>query len=231
VHDDVTPTGTENLIHSYSFSKVVPKFERVEGDRKHDSCLGSKSMATLEERLEEWIFNRCQGTIPQPRRVAEMNTILRDIYNDRRFLRYRNSGNPDDYEDALCLMWKHFEKNLCKTITANKSYLETRTYAVNRLLASLIGNLKNIRKKRYKEEADKEPHRMGSDGVFIDPLDELPSPEPDPEPDPEPEYDPEVVWKIFLELLAKDPKGDLKAEANTLHGINSSRLFVNEVSG
>jgi DNA-directed RNA polymerase specialized sigma24 family protein len=220
VNDALTPIKTQKLSYLPNLTKIAPIFRTISRDPDRNGWLGSKSMATLEEKLEDFIFKHCRETIPQPQRVAEMNAILRDINKDRRFLQYRNSENPDDYEDALRLMWRHFERNLCEATTARKvgSYYKTRTYAVNRLLASLKGNLQNIRKNRYQEEAKKEQPRMDSDGVYVDPLDELPSPESEPEP----EYDPAGVWKIFLELLEENSTGELNDKANTLHGVKAS---------
>jgi hypothetical protein len=254
VHDDVTPTGTQNLIHPYSLSKVVPKSERVEGDQNRNSCLGSKSMTTLEERLQHWILDRCHEENPRPRRLAELNAIFRDIYNDRRFWQYKNKENYNYYEDALSGMWKYFFLNLCEPKTARKrralvlltfwwkwfekirsdpfmqfekfelwffclaehhlsrkarSFLDTRDYAVGRLLINLKGHLKNIQKQIGEELDIYEPHQISEDGTVIALIDVLPNPDPD------------LVarqYNEFLSLLEENPTGELTDKENTLCG-------------
>jgi hypothetical protein len=212
VNDDVT---VQEIQRSSHLPRLLT-YETIGKVLNCNGCLGSRSM-TLEEQLEDLILKCCQETKPQPQRVAGLNAVFRDIYNDHRFLQYRNAKNPDDYEDALCLMWQHFSRNLCEATTAKKSYYETRSYAVNRLLASLKGNLKNLWAQRRKRESQQEQPFIDSNGNFIDPIDKVPCHEP------EPDFDPEMVFNEFLRLLAEDKEGELKAEVNTLHGIKKSK--------
>lgn len=166
---------------------------------------------TLETRLELWIIARCHEQNPRPQRVAELNAIFRSIYSDRRFWRYRNDGNRDDYEDALSRMWQYFIQNLCETTTARTSgsFLETRAYAVGRLLNNLEGQLKNSQERRRREISRREEPRMNGEGVVIDPVDQLPNPEP------------EIASRqieTFLKLLEQDQAGELNDPANILRG-------------
>jgi hypothetical protein len=242
VNDDVTPTETQSSSHLCR----PPISGTMKSDRNHDGCLGSKSMLTLEARLEDFIFKRCQETDPQPQRVTRLNAIFRDIYNDRRFWRYRNEGNRDYYENAISLMWEYFSLNLCEATTARKgssgsnlflriyffkwivesnshsliryafakifsplSFLETRTYAVGRLLTYLDGQLKNIQKRRQKEAFIQVQSRIDDDGIVRDPVDEVPNPEPEVT---------SLQTEAFLKLLEEDPTGELNNKANTLCG-------------
>jgi hypothetical protein len=182
---------------------------------------------TLEERLEDWIFKRCQEKKSDPRQFTRLNTVLRDIYNDPRFSRYRDSKNPDDYEDALCLMWQYFLRNLCEvTGRASTSFLDTRTYAVSRLLSSLKGNLINVRNARLKKEKSQEPPRVDDSGNMQDPVDRLIYPEPEPDLEP----DPEVVFEMFLKLLEEDRTGELNADINMLRGMKKSTKEITQES-
>jgi hypothetical protein len=215
VNDDVTPRETQGV----NRLSRLPISETMKGDRSRNSCLGFKSMTTLEERLEDWIFKRCQEKNPDPRQFTRLNTVFRDIYNDPRFCRYRDSKNPDDYEDALCLMWRYFLRNLCEVKgKASASFLDTRTYAVRRLLASLKGNLTNVRNERLKREGHQEPHRVDDSGNIADPVVLLTYPEPEPDLEP----DPEMVFEMFLKLLEEDRTGELNADVNTLRGLKKS---------
>jgi AcrR family transcriptional regulator len=166
---------------------------------------------TLEERLELWIIARCHEQNPRPQRVAELNAIFCSIYSDRRFWRYRNDANRHDYEDALSRMWQYFIQNLCETTTARKSgsFLETRVYAVGRLLNNLEGQLKNSQQRRRREVVRRQEARINSDGVVIDPVDQLPNPEPEI---------PSRQFETFLKLLEQDQAGELNDPANTLRG-------------
>jgi hypothetical protein len=175
---------------------------------------GSQSMATLEELIEDYIVKYCRGEFSSDQQVEAFNAILLEVRTDLRFLQYRDRRYPDEYENASELMWEHFKRNLCEATTAEKPYLETRTYAVPRLLASLKGNLENIKTKRYKEEARREQPRMGSEGILVDPVDNLPSPEPETQP----AYDVEKVWQTFLALLEADATGELNDPTHTLQG-------------
>jgi hypothetical protein len=220
VHDEGTFTESQNLIRSYSLPKTVPIPETMKSDRNCDGCLGAKSMTTLEEQLEAWIVKRCQETASQLQRFNRLNAIFRSIYDDRRFWRYRDSRHPDDYEEALCLMWQYFLRNLCNVTTARESgsFLETRSYAVPRLLKSFKGNLKNIWIKRQEDLKKQVQSVSDENGNPINPVEQLPGREPDPEP----EIDPVEVIKIFVKLVEEDSEGELKAEINTLRGIKKS---------
>jgi hypothetical protein len=175
-----------------------------------NSCVCCKSM-TLEEKLELWIEAYCCEPSPHPRRVAELNAIFREIYNDRRFWRYRNVENRCYYEDALSKMWLYFWNNLCETTTAKTrgSFLETRTYAIGRLLTNLKGNLRNINIQMQKDLTSQEHPRINGDGVVKDPISELPNPEPNLAL---------RQFKEFLNLLEEDPMGELQDPVNTLCG-------------
>ena len=166
---------------------------------------------TLEARLELWIVDRCGQQNPQPQQYIKLNAIFRSIYNDRRFWRYRNEENRDYYEDALALMWRYFVLNLCEATTARTSgsFLETRTYAVGRLLTNLKGHLRNIQEQRRREFSDQEEPRINDDGTVTDPVDKLPNPEPELAP---------RQWDEFVRLLEEDKDGELNAEDNTLRG-------------
>jgi hypothetical protein len=219
LHDDVTP-DTKTLINSYSSSESNPGTRKMEGDREHNCCLGKESMPTLEEQLEIWIIERCRETGVRVQQFDGLNSIFRDIYKDRRFWRYRDYRYPDDYEEALCLMWQYFVRNLCEAETARERgpFLDTCSFAVPRLLESLKGNLKNLWEEPQKALARLVPTRFDSAGNPIDPLEQFISPEPEPES----EHDPVEVWKVFLELLEKDPTGELNASTNTLKGITKT---------
>ncbi|WP_144405741.1 hypothetical protein [Aliterella atlantica] len=175
-----------------------------------DDSIDSQSM-TLEARLEIWIVAHCYEQNPRPQRIAELNTIFRQIYSDRRFHRYRNDGNRDYYEDALSLMWRYFFLNLCEVKTARKSgsFLETCNYAVGRLLVNLKGHLKNIEKQRQEEASQQEEPRINSEGDVTEPLDNVPNPKPELA---------SRQFEAFLKLLEEDPTGELKDEINTLRG-------------
>lgn len=215
MNEDVTLTKTQG----FSDLSGLLKSGTIECTLDCNGCLGSKSM-TLEERLEIWIVARCCQKNSQPRRVAELNAIFNEIYTDKRFLRYRNAGNPDDYEDALFLMWQYFLNNLCKATTARTSgsFMETRSYTLNRLLASFKGNLKNLWMQRQQRESREEQPYIDESGVFIDPAEQVPY--YDPEPDLEPDL--EMFFKKFLQLLEEDPMGELNDKDNILRGIKNS---------
>ncbi|WP_404790399.1 hypothetical protein [Altericista sp. CCNU0014] len=167
---------------------------------------------TLEERLEIWIVAQCCEQSPRPRsRFAELNAIFSNIYNDRRFWRYRNAENRDYYEDAVSLMWRYFIRNLCEVTTARTSgsFLETRTYAVGRLLTNLDGQLKNIRERRQRQFSREKPPRLNEDGTVADPFDAVPNPSPELA---------SLQFEAFLKLLEEDPEGELNDKANTLCG-------------
>ena len=166
---------------------------------------------TLEKQLEIWIEARCHETNPHPRRVAELNAIFRGVYKHRRFWQYRNEGNRDYYEDALSLMWQYFMGNLCEVTTARTSgsFLETRTYAVGRLLTNLDGQLKNIREWRERQFSREKPPRLNEDGTVADPFDEVPNLAPELA---------SLQFEAFLKLLEEDPTGELNDKANTLCG-------------
>jgi hypothetical protein len=226
VNDGLTATE----IQSIDYLTRPPISETMSSNQIRNGCLGSKSM-TLEERLETWIVAHCLEENPRPQRVRELNAIFREIYNDRRFWKYKNIGNPDDYEDALFLMWRYFLNNLCEAKTARirGSFLEYPSYAVGRLLKSLEGNIKNIWKKNSEEQGCRVQPPLDSGGNNADPIGQLPYPEPEPE---EPGLSLtsflyiletsmhflECQPNTFLDLLEKDPDGELKEEINTLSG-------------
>ncbi len=210
MNNDVTPTETQDLSHLSNLSKTGLRSGTMRSDPNRHGCLGSDSI-TLEARLEIWIVARCHEKEPEPQRVAELNAIFYLIYTDRRFWRYRNEGNRDYYEDALLLMWRYFALNLCKATTARKrgSFLETRTYAVGRLLMNLDGHLKNIQKQKQKQLYRQETVRSNDDEDCTDLVDEVPNPEPNLAV---------LQFDAFLQLLEEDPKGELNAKENTLRG-------------
>jgi hypothetical protein len=224
LHEDVTRSESQSLIHSQNLPETVPISGRIEGDRNCKGYLGYKSM-TLEERLEIWILAHCTEENPRPQRVAELNAVFRSIYCDRRFWRYRNSENYYYYEEALSLMWQFFMRNLCEATTAKKngSFLETRSFAVGRLLISLKGNLQNLCLGILRDASRREQPRLNDDGTIDDPVDGLVYPEPAPDPEP----DPQVVFKVFLKLIAEDSEGELNHKDNTLRGrkINSEEFY------
>jgi hypothetical protein len=203
VHNGETPE-TEKLIYSYSLSKDASISERMENNWNYKGCVGYKSMATLEERLKIWIEAHCLEENPRPQRVFELNAILREIHNDRRFWQYRNVGNCGFYEDALSNMWLYFYSNLCEVRTARKrgSFLETRHYAVGRLLINLKGHLKNI--------------PIGPPGPFISP-----GINPDDPPIDPPDVEPDIAvqqYEALIHLLETDPTGELNAQTYILQG-------------
>lgn len=232
MHDDLTPTNTQNLSHLSSLSKSVPIPWMMKTDRDHTGCLGPKSM-NLEERLEIWIVAHCLKTNSRGLGVAKLNAIFRKIYTDRRFWQYLNNDNRDYYEDALSLMWRYFFLNLCEATTARKSssesnlilriyffkwmvesssyrlmryafskifsplsFLETRTYAVGRLLTNLKGWLKNIQEQRKKQLGRNEDDAL---------------------PNSKPELA-SLQFEAFLKLLETDRRGELNDKDNTLYG-------------
>jgi hypothetical protein len=209
--NDVTQIETQNLGHGSGFPASIAIFGRMKGNLKRNSWLDLKSMTlTLEKRLEIWIVAHCHEQNPRPRRVAELNAILLEIYHDRRFWKYRNNGNCDYYEDALSLMWQYFFRNLCEATTARRSgsFLETHIYAVGRLLINLQGHLKNIQA-RERKKLDLQVIQRREDGTIKE-LDEY-------VPNPKPELAPLQV-EAFLHLLETDPIGELNDRANTLCG-------------
>jgi hypothetical protein len=109
-------------------------------------------------------------------------------------------------------MWRYFLLNLCETTTARKSgsFLETRHYAVGRLLTNLDGQLKNIRERRQKQSSQEKLGQMNEDGSVADTFDNVPNPEP--------ELVSRRQFEIFLHLLETDPTGELNDETNTLRG-------------
>jgi hypothetical protein len=220
VHDDLTSTQSQDLINPYNLPKDVSISKAAKGDREHDSCLGQETMPTLEEQLEIWIKKRCSETGAQVQQFDGLNSIFRDINKDRRFWRYRDNRCPDDYEEALCLMWQYFVRNLCEAETARERgpFIDTYSFAVPRLLESLKGNLKNLWIERKKKREFEAPTKFDSDGNPIDPVAQLPNPGQDSEP----EIDPVAVFNVFLKLVEEDPEGELKAEINTLRGIKKS---------
>jgi hypothetical protein len=209
--NDVTQTETQNLGYGSGLPESMAIFGRMKGTLNRNSWLDLKSMTlTLEKRLEIWIVAHCHEQSPRPRRVTELNTILLEIYNDRRFWKYRNNGNRDYYEDALSLMWQYFFRNLCEATTARSSgsFLETHTYAVGRLLINLQGHLKNIQE-RERKELNLQVTQRKEDGTIKE-LDEY-------VPNPKPELAPLQV-EAFLHLLETDPTSELNDRANTLCG-------------
>jgi hypothetical protein len=213
LHNDVT-SETETLIYSYSSTNATLNPERMEGDRSFDSCSGQESMTTLtlEKRLEDWIYAECNEPKPQtPRRFRELNVIFRDIYLDPRFWRYQNQGNFDYYDEAISRMWRYFRRYLCQAPPEIKSgsFLETRTYAVGRLLTNLKGHLKNIQIDLGKSNGLLLQPKPDPDGMDINPVEMLPNPEPDLAV---------RQYEAFIQLLKKDPTGELTVEENTLRG-------------
>jgi hypothetical protein len=206
---------TEKLIYSYSLSKSTSISGRIENNCNSKGCVGYKSMATLEERLKIWIEAHCLEKNPRPQRVFELNAILLEIYNDRRFWKYRNQVNRSYYEDALSNMWDYFFRNLCETNSARveHSFLETCNYAVGRLLTSLNGHLINIQLGISDENGKRVQPSIGEDGIVIDPFAMLPNPEP------------RLTvrqFEEFLHFLKRDPTGELVAKENTLRGRNGA---------
>ncbi len=209
MNDDVTLAETQNVRHVSRLPKSVPTSGTMRSDPNGNGCLVPKSM-TLEARLETWIIARCHENNPRPQRIAELNAIFRDIYNDRRFWRYRDEGNRNYYEDALSLMWRYFVLNLCEVTTARASgsFLETRTYAVGRLLTNLKGHLTNIQE-RIRRQRARGVSRTNDDGAAADLVDDVPNPKPELA---------SLQFNAFLNLLETDPTGELNAKANTLCG-------------
>lgn len=192
-----------------------PPTSRIIGNiPDYNSRLCYRSM-TLEERLEIWIEAHCLETSLQPRRVAELNAIFNEIYRDRRFWRYRNADNRCYYEEALSKMWLYFWRNLCKITTARTSgsFLETRTYAIGRLLTNLNGHLRNIERQMGRDLTHQEQPRINEDDVVEDPTNELPHPKPNLAV---------RQFKKFVNLLEEDPEGELQDPVNTLSGIRQS---------
>jgi hypothetical protein len=213
LHNDVTPES-ETLIYSYSSTKTTDSFGKMEDDRSFDSCSGQESMTvlTLEERLKNWIYAECNEPKPQTsQRFHELNVIFRDIYLDPRFWRYQNQGNFDYYDEAISRMWRYFQSYLCQAPSEIKSgsFLETRTYAVGRLLTNLQGHLKNIQIDISKNNSLLLQPKPDPDGMDINPIEMLPNPEPDLAV---------RQYEAFVELLKDDPTGELTAEENTLRG-------------
>jgi DNA-binding transcriptional regulator YiaG len=91
-----------------------------------------------------------------------------------------------------------------------RSFLETRDYAVGRLLVNLKGHLKNIGIAQG-EISHIQPPPMGE--TNIDPIHSWPNPEPNLAL---------RQFEAFLYLLETDPTGELNAKTNTLHGIKAS---------
>ncbi len=206
MNEDVTVIGNQGLSDLFGLAKSAT----IGSPPNCNSCLDSKSM-TLEERLEMWIEARCHEKNPQPRRVAELNTILLKIYQNRRFWQYRTAENRGYYEDALSKMWLYFCNNLCEVETARTSgsFLETCHYALGRLLINLKGHLTNIQKQLQIELGIFIQPGSDEDDVLPDIFDRVPNPEP------------ELLVRQFdalVELLEADPNGELTAETNTLRG-------------
>jgi DNA-directed RNA polymerase specialized sigma24 family protein len=168
---------------------------------------------TLEKKLEMWIEAYCCDVRPITRkRFKEMNDIFYTIYNDRRFQKYQNAKN---FGDALSNMWLYFFNNLCEVTTARTSgsFLDTRDYAVGRLLTNFKGHLQNIESQMWKDMIRQEQPRINEDGNLKDPINDLPNPEPNLAV---------RQFEEFLNLLEKDPMGELQDPVNTLRGIKKS---------
>jgi hypothetical protein len=169
----------------------------------------SQSM-TLEAKLADWIKRKCTESPPSRSLHRELNQIFREIYKDRRFWRYLTQENALFYEDALHLMWRYFDRNLCVATTARKSssFFDTRSTAVGRLLKSLKGNLKNL-EKRQQTERSHQNVKTDDEGDVVDLEDYVPSAKPELAL---------LQFDAFLLLLETDPTGELRAEENYLCG-------------
>lgn len=90
------------------------------------------------------------------------------------------------------------------------SFLETRTYAVGRLLTDLNGQLKNLQNRRRKEASIQVWGGTNDNGeVTAPPFDNVPNPEPELA---------SRQFEAFLKLLEEDPTGKLNEKDNTLRG-------------
>jgi hypothetical protein len=209
VNDTLTPIGTQRLSYVTKQRQSVSAF-RGKSNLGQNTFVESKAM-TLEEKISIWIVAHCHEQNPRPRRLAELNAIFRDIYNDRRFWRYCNQGNRNYYEDALSLMWQYFFRNLCEATTARSgsSFLQTRPYAVGRLLINLKGQLSNIQKQQQVQFSHQQEPRIDDDGNIKNPADEVSNPEPKLA---------SLQFEAFLHLLETDLTGELNDPANTLYG-------------
>ena len=88
------------------------------------------------------------------------------------------------------------------------SFLETRTYAVGRLLTNLKGHLKNIQKQMQDDFFWQEQPRT-SDGDITNLVDDVPNPKPELA---------SRQFEAFIKLLEDDPEGELNDKGNTLCG-------------
>lgn len=211
--EDVTPAAESNLNNMLLLPKTKTDIQKIEGDADSYKNTNSPSM-TLEKRLEMWIKARClEQDTPSPSFI-QLNHIFREVYNDKRFWRYRTKDNDAYFEEALSLMWRYFLRNLCTATTAktNVSFLDTRDVAVGRLLKSLQGNLKNLQKRRNQEHLRHE-HRIDVDGRPIDPQDYLPDTQPNLA---------QLQYDALIHLLETDPTGELKKEKYTLKGLKKT---------
>jgi hypothetical protein len=94
-----------------------------------------------------------------------------------------------------------------------RSFLDTRDYAVGRLLTNLKGHLQNIESQMRKDMTHQKQPRVNGDNNPEDPMNELPNPEPNLAV---------RQFEEFLNLLEEDRMGELKDKDNTLRGIKKS---------
>jgi hypothetical protein len=219
VHD-VNPSRADAQNQSSPMSESLPLVGTLSGAPRRSHQFEQNPMTrslSLEERLKIWITAKCLEQNPKPSRFAELNRIFRDIYRDKRFWRYRTQDNRDYYEEALFRMWRYFLRNLCEATTAKTrgSFLQTRDYAVGRLLTSLEKGLINIQNENKRQRSREEKHINFSEDAEIDLEAYLPQPEP---------AKVTQQWDAFLLLLETDGTGELKAEINTLRGKTTSTL-------
>jgi hypothetical protein len=156
----------------------------------------------LLQMWESFLLNVCEV-----KTARKKSPLISATFWWKWYLKLEND-HPIDLERLdswfFCLAEHHLSRKA-------RSFLETRDYAVGRLLVNLKGHLKNIEIAGGKTPI--EPPPTGEDGTEINPFDRLPNPEPDLT---------RLQFDAIVHLLETDPTGELNAKTNTLHGIKAS---------
>lgn len=181
------------------FKELNDIFSTIYTDHRFWCCRNAENRDYYEDALSKmWLYfrnNLCEVTTARKR-----SPLVPLAFWWKWYLEIEN--NPSDLERFESWFFCFADHQLSMKA---RSFLDTRDYAVGRLLKNLKGHLQNIPLDMIPQESP----RINEDGNLKDPINELPNPEPNVDL---------LQFEKFLDLLEEDATGELKDKPNTLFG-------------
>lgn len=157
-------------------------------------------MADIETLLKQWVAEACKYPPGSRQRQYYLTKVIRAV--SKKLWQERTPY----YEDAMQKTWVYFCRNVCEANSAKGKYDPTKSNVTTWLNNHLRFRLKDAKSQQSLEEQRRvSPYRRGSRtgerGELVDPIDQIPAPEPVPD-----------LLSQVRAWIAADPTGELRAK-------------------